>query len=86
MQSATDVKKNVNPMKNDAQNTIENAGDAMSEYAHNAGQKVRQFFSTTSTEVGNAAQKVTTEIRNKPVRASLIALGAGFVLGALCRR
>jgi ElaB/YqjD/DUF883 family membrane-anchored ribosome-binding protein len=58
----------------------------VSDYANEAGQKVRGFFDRTVDGSKTATHKIETEIKTNPVRSSAIALGAGFILGALLTR
>lgn len=58
----------------------------VSDYANEAGQKVRGFFDRTLDGSKTASHKIETEIKTNPVRSSAIALGAGFILGALLTR
>jgi ElaB/YqjD/DUF883 family membrane-anchored ribosome-binding protein len=60
--------------------------DNLHEAAHSAGRKVRGMFNTASNEISSAREYVGAEIRSNPVRSSVIALGAGVLLGALLRR
>jgi ElaB/YqjD/DUF883 family membrane-anchored ribosome-binding protein len=62
------------------------AVDSVSEYANEAGQKFRSFVDRTLESTNRVSSGVQDEIRLNPVRSSLIALGAGFVLGALLTR
>lgn len=54
--------------------------------ANKAGRKVRDLYNAASKEIGGDIDMVKSQIRRKPVQSSLIALGAGFLLGALIRR
>jgi ElaB/YqjD/DUF883 family membrane-anchored ribosome-binding protein len=58
----------------------------VSDYALDAGQKVRGFVDKTVDQTRHASDRVTTEIKSNPIRSSAIALGAGFILGALLAR
>lgn len=58
----------------------------VSDYASEAGQKVRGFFDHTLNTTGSVTRNVEAEIKNNPVRSAAIALGAGFILGALLTR
>jgi len=50
--------------------------------AENAGRYARKVFEETT----DGTNDLTDAIREKPVKAALIALGIGVVLGALLRR
>ena len=54
--------------------------------ANNAGRKMSGFINSASGEVSHATETVTTQIRTKPLQSAMIAIGIGFVLGALLRR
>ncbi|MBI3630735.1 MAG: hypothetical protein HY221_00120 [Candidatus Sungbacteria bacterium] len=65
---------------------IANTVESMSDYAHEAGHKVRSFIDNAGTEIEHTSKVVASEIRTNPVRSSVIALGTGFILGTLLRR
>jgi len=84
---------NISNLKNAGQNlralaseTAEEARVELRDAAEKAGRKVRTFLHSASDEIGHASDTVKTQIRSNPVQSSLIALGVGFVLGALFRR
>jgi len=84
---------NISNLKNVGQNlralageTAEEARVELRDAAEKAGRKVRTFLHSASDEISHASDTVTTQIRSNPVQSSLIALGVGFVLGALFRR
>ena len=62
------------------------AVDSVSEYANEVGQKFRGFVDRTLESTNKVSSGMQDEIRSNPVRSSLIALGAGFILGALLTR
>jgi len=70
-----DMRHGANDMRHDFEST-----------ANNAGRKIREYFDTASDEITHAADTVTTQIRTKPIQSSMVALGVGFILGALFRR
>ena len=84
--ASQDIKNAANNVKREARNSSDDVVSDLSAYANKAGRKVRNLISTASDEFSHATEVVTGEIRSNPVRSSLIALGAGFVLGALLRR
>jgi len=91
LSSAT--KNDVNNLKNSAQNVRDDFRDAANDVkadanvtANQLGKKIRGFFDSASSEICEASDNVSTQIHNKPVQSSLIALGVGFVLGALLSR
>lgn len=78
----SDVRKTVNSAKRDAEN-MENDLEA---FAHNTGRKARQYFESAGEHLADTAHRVEDEIKDNPLRSTLLALGAGFLLGALFRR
>jgi ElaB/YqjD/DUF883 family membrane-anchored ribosome-binding protein len=84
---------NISSLKSSAQNFRTAANDIAEDTktdlrnaAGKAGRRVRDLISTASDEVSHAKDTVTTQIRTNPVQSSMIALGVGFVIGALFRR
>ncbi|MBV8938605.1 MAG: hypothetical protein JO089_02035 [Alphaproteobacteria bacterium] len=72
--------------KSDAKRALEEVTDDLCDVARNAGRKVRGALDCATDELTGVTDTVAAEIRNKPVQSSLIALAAGFLLGALFRR
>lgn len=86
MYSTTDDLAN---LKNTTKNYREAAKTAKKEIeavADKAGNKILKLIHSAGDEVIHARDAVTDQIRTNPVRSSLIALGAGFLLGAILRR
>lgn len=81
-----DVKNAVANTARDARNKANHVVEDLSSYANEAGRKVRHFIDHASDDARHAADRVSGEIRANPVRSSMIALGLGFVIGALARR
>lgn len=93
--TAADVTKTL--AENDAKTTIKDAArdlqdrsadlvSNVSDYASEAGARVRGFVDRTVDDVNHVSHGVEDEIRGNPVRSTLIALGIGFALGALLTR
>ena len=76
----------VNDLKRKAEETSETVKGDIREIANDAGRRVREFISGCKDELDDTTRTVTLTIRKKPIQSSLIALGAGFLLGALLRR
>lgn len=53
---------------------------------NDASRKVRSAINNAGDEISYVSEKATGEIRNNPVRSSILALGAGIVLGMIIRR
>jgi ElaB/YqjD/DUF883 family membrane-anchored ribosome-binding protein len=84
--SADDVKADLKIVARKATEHLDETLDKASSYANEAGKKVRGVFDRTSDSVKGVTHTVTTEIKEKPIQSSLIALGAGYILGSLLRR
>lgn len=56
------------------------------ERAREAGSKVRHMIDDASGEVSEFAKTVEARIQEKPVQSTVIALGAGLLLGLLLNR
>jgi len=88
-----DIRSSARDAANNARDTVHELKDQghhvlndVSDYASEAGQKVRGLFDRTFDSGKTATHKIETEIKTNPVRSSAIALGAGFILGALLTR
>lgn len=95
LSSATKAAANVtkasaeNDLRNAAQDAASESKEALntvSDYASEAGQKVRGLLDKTVDQTSRLSQNVEAEIKSNPIRSSAIALGAGFILGALLTR
>jgi len=62
------------------------AKDGIIDAANDVSHKVGGFMKSACDNVSNTADSLTSEIRNKPVQSTLIAMGAGFLLSTLLRR
>jgi ElaB/YqjD/DUF883 family membrane-anchored ribosome-binding protein len=97
MFSAT-TKENANNLKSDLRETAASAkrdtdkvlngsySEQAEAFAHEAGRKARDCLDSVNEHLSDTARTVHSEIKDNPLRSTLIALGAGFVLGALFRR
>ena len=81
-----DFRNTAGALKSDLQNAADKAETTLRDTAYNAGRKAKEIWGTASDEISQATDTVTTQIRKKPVQSSLIALGAGVILGLLLRR
>lgn len=81
-----DVKDAVHRLKGDARDTAATVKDDLENAARRTGQHVRDLADAAGHNAADMAGSVTAKIRDNPVQASLIALGIGFVAGALYRR
>jgi len=84
-----DIRNAVDDATRDGESIADKGKDILnnvSDYASEAGQKVRGFFDRTMDTTGSVTRNVESEIKNNPVRSAAIALGAGFILGALFTR
>ena len=84
--SLKDVKNAAGNIRDEAVDTAYDIQNDLRGTANQVGRKLRGFFNTASDEVSHVSETVTKQVRNNPLQSSLIALGAGFVLGSLFRR
>lgn len=84
--AAHDLKNGISQAKREAGNVKDETVHTLSSYANEAGRKVRSLIDNAEESFSHATDRVGSEIRSNPVRSSLIALGAGFILGVLMRR
>jgi len=56
------------------------------ECAEEAGRKVREVVDQVSHQWNDTQADIVHSIRKNPIKASAIAVGIGFILGALARR
>ena len=73
-------------VKRDLRDASKDSRNELSAYAEKAGRGVRQAIDSAHDQLSQAGDRVTSEIRNNPIRSSAIALGLGVVVGALMRR
>jgi ElaB/YqjD/DUF883 family membrane-anchored ribosome-binding protein len=81
-----DVRDNVARTKREARNSANQAEDSIVGVAENAGRKVRDFIDDTSDKLQDTGDRIKQEVNDNPMQSTLIALGAGFVLGMLFSR
>lgn len=81
--SLSDSKNAAYSAKRDFDSTLEGTGSEFEVAARKVGKQVRGFVENASDQITDVSDKVTGEIRTNPVRSSAIALGIGFILGAL---
>lgn len=84
--TVSNLKNTAHNFRNAADDAANDAKRNLNEVANQAGRKVRAFLHTTEDELVHARDAVTTQIRSKPVQSSMIALGAGVILGILLNR
>ena len=81
-----DIKNAERKLDQDGRATADHLTDDINDFANKAGRKVRSYYNSASNEITNDYDMVASRIRSNPVQASLVALGAGVILGALLRR
>jgi ElaB/YqjD/DUF883 family membrane-anchored ribosome-binding protein len=85
-ENLTNLKNSTQNLRNAVTDAAEDAKDDLRIVAGKAGRRMRDMIHSASDEVSHAKDTVTTQIRSNPVQSSMIALGIGFVVGALFRR
>lgn len=84
---AVDTAKKAGRQFQDAgKQAIDEAQGDFADTARHAGQEVRRYFTTAVDKAEEVTHDVESRIRNKPVEATLIALGVGFLVGLLTRK
>lgn len=81
--TAASAKRDVRAAANDTAST---AGGELTVIAERAGKQVRHFIDTAEHQLHDVSDKVSSEIRQHPLRSGAIAVGAGVLLGMLLRR
>lgn len=84
--TVSDAKTVSHSARRDLSNSSEDVGNEFARVANKAGRHVRELIDSANDQLSEASEKVTSEIRSNPIRSSAIALGIGFLLGALFRR
>lgn len=77
-----DVRRTARQIEDEGRDVLDNVAD----YASEAGQKVRGVVDRTLDRTQRVTHDLEAEIKANPIRSSVIALGAGFILGALLTR
>lgn len=70
----------------DMRNGLESTAHDLRQAANNAGTAVRDIAEKAATETSRATHDAMSYVRTNPLQSSMIALGAGMVIGALLRR
>jgi len=82
----SNLKNTTSNIRNAASSTIDDVRSEVKSAAKNSSRKVLDLVKSAGNELSHASESVTSQIRSNPVKSSFIALGAGFLLGALLRR
>lgn len=83
---ANEAKDAANTIGREARDAAEDAAYDARSIAHRAGQEARRVFSHAKDEFEHATDTVGSQIRNHPVQSTLLALGAGLLIGAFLNR
>ncbi len=70
----------------DFKHGLDGLADDMQHAANSAGTAVRDMADKVVEETSHATHDVISFVRTNPMQSSMLALGAGFVIGALLRR
>ena len=81
-----DIENSMDDATSTSGNRLDRAANDVERVAVSAGRKVRGLMDSANNQISDASDAVTGEIRSNPLRSSAIALGVGFVIGALFRR
>jgi len=81
-----DIKETARHLKGEARDAATAVKEDLEIIARQTGSHVREFVDSAENGIKDAGGKVATKIRDNPIQSSLIALGAGVVLGLIFRR
>ena len=81
-----DAKNSASNIRDEAVSTAYGIQEDVHNAANHVGRRVRGFFDSASDEMHHMTDSVSQQVRSNPVQSTMIALGAGFVLGILFRR
>lgn len=62
---------------------VQHATDIVTDRARKAEQRLRQFTDHAGDDLGHIRDRATRTINDHPVPSTMVALGVGFILGAL---
>ena len=81
-----DIENEADHANRDAGNLVNRFANDVENVANNAGRKARNLVDSANDQFNETTDMVTSRIRNNPIGSSALALGLGFVIGALFRR
>lgn len=81
-----DAKEKVRHFKDEARDAAHAVKEDLEGVAHRAGQQARELADSATHNVGDILDSLVSSIRKKPLKASAVLIGTGFVLGMLYRR
>jgi ElaB/YqjD/DUF883 family membrane-anchored ribosome-binding protein len=84
--AAADIGEGARRVRSDVRGTIHAVKGDLEDIARHAGHQMREFAVSAERGVTAATESVTGRIKENPVQSTLIALGAGFLLGLFFRR
>lgn len=84
--AAADISEGTRRVKSDIRGTVHAVRDDIEDIARHAGRQMRDLANSAEESVAAATETVTGRIRDNPVQSTLMALGAGFLLGLFFRR
>lgn len=76
----------LNDAKSSLRTAAEEGAHAVTDIAYRAGENLRHCLTNSRDQVNRAVDTYSDSVRQHPVRTSLLAMGAGFLLAALLRR
>ena len=77
------AKDTFNAAKNDFRDAASDKVENFRDKAEWAGRRVRDYVGSATDEISHYSDVAANSIRSNPVQSTLIALGAGFLIGLL---
>ena len=82
----TDVKESARHFRDTTRDAAAVLRDDLESVARRAGYRVHELTDSAENSLTDASEVMTSKIRQNPLQSSLIALGAGFLIGMLYKR
>jgi ElaB/YqjD/DUF883 family membrane-anchored ribosome-binding protein len=81
-----DLRSQANDVRSQANSATQEVRSDLVNYAERAGREVRHLIDSASDQFEHVGDRVSSEIKNHPLRSAGVALAFGVLLGALIRR
>ena len=81
-----DLREGARKVRESVSETTNRVKHDLNDMAHDAGEQARALFDNANDQLLDATDYVRTQVREKPLQSTLVALGAGILIGLLYRR
>ena len=85
-QAGNDAQAAVKSEANDYTSKLTDVANSVGKQVGTYVEQASDYFDTASSRVKDAGQTIEAQIEANPLRSSLLALGAGIILGMLMRK